>query len=94
MRLALTRKVQFYGSIFSYNLKKESNVSIVLLLGDLLVEVSNVDIAFLISDFHVTQVLLEVNLDHLLSDSAPKLAGVDINFHFGFFVAPAEFVDV
>lgn len=55
-----------------------------------LVEVEHVDRALLVCDLDVAQVLLELHVDHLLSDFASELVQVDVDFNLRFFVAPAE----
>ena len=46
-----------------------------------------------VSDFDVAEVLLEVDIDHVLRNGAPELIRVDVDLHLGFFVAPRELTD-
>ena len=98
MRLERTRTVQFWGSIFSVSLQKEGNEEVRNLHEVpslyLLVEVADVNVAFFIGDLDVTEVFLKLNVDHFSGYGTPELVRVDVNFDFGFLIAPAEFVNV
>ena len=56
----------------------------------LLVKVEDIDSAFFVGYFNVTEVLFKLYVYHFLSDSTSELVGVDVNLDFGLFVAPGE----
>ena len=57
---------------------------------DLLVEVEHVACAFLIGNFNVAQVVLELYIHHFLCDDTSKLICVDIDLNLIFFISPRE----
>ena len=57
---------------------------------DLLVEVEHVACAFLIGNFNVAQVVLELYIHHFLCDGTSKLICVDIDLNLILLISPRE----
>ena len=49
--------------------------------------------SILVRDLDVAQVLFELDIDHLLGDSACELVAFNVYFDFGLFVSPRELRD-